>query len=505
VTTDRSTGAIAGVLATAVGLGIAELAAGAVPTGRSPVVAVADGVIHAGPPSWERAVIRALGTNDKPVLVVVVLVVVVALGALAGACATSRPLLTRAIVAGAAVVGVVAALAEEDASWVHAVPPVLGGLATLWTLTLLTRAAGGPTSSPLSPAGADRRRFLVAGTAAASLAAIAAASGRALQGRVNAAASRNAVVLPKPANPLPPIPAGAELHVPGLSPFVTPNADFYRIDTSIVIPQVETAGWTLRIDGLVDHARTYTYEQLLARPLVEADVTLACVSNELGGNLIGNARWLGVPLQELLDEAGVQQRADQVVGVSVDGFTTGFPVAALDGRAALVAVGMNGEPLPLRHGFPARLVVAGLYGYVSATKWLTRIRLTRFDELASYWVQRGWAPKGPIKLESRIDTPQRPVAAGPVPVAGVAWAQGRGVRRVEVRVDDGQWHEAELADIVGVDTWRQWRWTWDAKPGTHRLTVRATANDGEVQTRDQAAPFPDGATGWHTIGVRVNG
>jgi DMSO/TMAO reductase YedYZ molybdopterin-dependent catalytic subunit len=494
------------VLAAAVGLGVAELVAGAVPTGRSPVVAVADRVIHLGPPSWERAVIRTLGTNDKPALVVVVLVAVLLLGAVAGMWATRRPLASRAIIAAAAIAGALSAMVEPDASWVDALPPVAGGLATVWTLALLVRATGDETSSPLSPQGADRRRFLVAGSAATAVAAIAGASGRALQGRVNAAASRRMVRLPSPAAPLPAVPRGADLRLPGLTPFVTPNADFYRIDVNLIVPQVETAGWTLRIDGMVDHPRTYTFEQLLARPLVEADVTLTCVSNEVGGGLAGNARWLGVPLRELLEEAGPTARADQVVGRAVDGFTTGMPLAAaLDGRDALVAVGMNGAPLPLRHGFPARLVVAGLYGYVSATKWLRQIELTRFDAYDPYWIQRGWASKGPIKLASRIDTPTGTVTTGQVPVAGVAWAQGRGIRGVEVKVNDGAWHDAELAAADGVDTWRQWRWDWAAKPGRHQLTVRATANDGEVQTGDQAPPFPDGATGWHTVGVRVKG
>jgi DMSO/TMAO reductase YedYZ molybdopterin-dependent catalytic subunit len=500
VATDRGTGALAGVVAGAVGLGVAELVAGAVPTGRSPVVAVADGVIHLGPPSWERAVIDALGTNDKPFLVVVILLVLVALGALAGIWARRWPSASRGIVLGSALVGVWASLAEEDASWVHALAPVAGGLATVWTLDLLTRATP-TTASPLPPGGADRRRFLLGGSAA--VAVIGGTTGRLLQGRMNAAASRRAVVLPKAATTLPPPAGGTDFAVEGLSPFTTPNASFYRIDTALLVPQVETEGWTLRVDGLVDHPREYTYEQLLRRPLVEVDVTLTCVSNEVGGSLVGNARWLGVPLGELLDEAGVQARADQVVGRSVDGFTAGFPVGVLDGRDAVVALGMNGEALPLRHGFPARLVVAGLYGYVSATKWLKEIELTTFEDDQAYWIQRGWAREGPIKVASRIDTPRRDVAAGPVPVAGVAWAPGRGIRRVEVRVDEGRWHEAELADAVGVDTWRQWRWTWDAPPGRHRLQVRATAGDGEVQTSDEAPPFPDGATGWHTVGVRV--
>jgi DMSO/TMAO reductase YedYZ molybdopterin-dependent catalytic subunit len=313
------------------------------------------------------------------------------------------------------------------------------------------------------------------------------------------------VVLPRAAEPLPPVPAGAEVGLPGLAPWITPNADFYRIDTALVVPQVETDGWRLRIDGMVQHPVELSYQELLDRPLVEADVTLMCVSNEVGGGLIGNARWLGVPLAPLLEEAGPRSDADQVVGRSVDGFTTGFPLrAALDGRDALIAVGMNGEPLPLRHGFPARLVVAGLYGYVSATKWLRRIEVTRFDRYDPYWIQRGWARMGPVKVGARIDTPRSQVAAGTVGVGGVAWAQGRGVERVEVRVDDGRWHDARLGEAVGNDTWRQWRWDWKAARGDHELAVRATTADGEVQTDEQQLPFPDGATGWHTVRMRVS-
>jgi sulfite oxidase len=238
--------------------------------------------------------------------------------------------------------------------------------------------------------------------------------------------------------------------------------------------------------------------------LVEADITLTCVSNEVGGPLVGNARWLGVPLKELLDEAGVHPDADQVIGRSVDGFTVGFPVeAALDGRDALVAVGMNGEPLPVRHGFPARLVVPGLYGYVSATKWLKEIELSRFDQFDAYWIRLNWALPAPIKVQSRIDTPRSQAKAGKIDVAGVAWAQGRGVTAVEVRVDDGLWQLADLAEEFGKAAWRQWRWRWDATPGRHELRVRATAGDGEVQTGLTAQPFPAGASGWHTRSIRV--
>jgi DMSO/TMAO reductase YedYZ molybdopterin-dependent catalytic subunit len=499
----RRVGPLIGVLAASVGLAAAELVAGIVPTGRSPVVAVGDAVIRLSPGSVERWAIRTLGTRDKPALVLGVLVVTLLLGAIAGRVPGSVGV---AIVGAASVAGAWAALVEEDASWVHALPPLLGGVAAVVTLRMLWRAASDGRDAPLGVSAAGRRRLLLAGTAAGSVAAVAATTGRLLQGRVDASASRRAVVLPRPAEPLPGVGAGADLGVPGVPPFVTPIDDFYRIDVSLVVPQVETDGWTLRVDGLVDRPLSLTYEELLDRPLVEADVTLVCVSNEVGGRLIGNARWLGVPLASLLSEAGVRRdRADQVVGRAVDGFTAGFPLkAALDGRDALVAVGMNGEPLPLRHGFPARLVVGGLYGYVSATKWLSSIEVTRFDAYDPYWIQRGWARMGPVKVSSRIDTPRSTVGAGPVPVGGVAWAQGRGVGRVEVRVDeDGRWHDAELGAAVGDDTWRQWRWTWPARRGRHRLTVRATTLDGEVQTRDISPPFPSGATGWHSVDVRV--
>jgi DMSO/TMAO reductase YedYZ molybdopterin-dependent catalytic subunit len=492
------------VVAGAVGLGVAELIAGIGPTGRSPVVAVADGIIRTAPGSWERRAIDIFGTNDKPALVIILLVVLTLLSAAAGVIARRSMTASRVIVALGAVVGAWAGVSERDASWVHALPPILGGIATAWTLTLLLTDRA-PADRPLTPVGADRRRLLVGGSIAASVAAVTGVSGRLLQGRVDASASRRAVVLPKAAKPLPAVSASADLGVPGASPYITPNESFYRIDTALLVPQVETDGWQLRIDGLVDRPHTYTYEDLLERDLIEADVTLTCVSNEVGDDLLGNARWLGVSLPDLLAEAGPKKGAEQIVGRSVDGFTVGFPLEnALDGRHALVAVGMNGEPLPLRHGFPARLVVAGLYGYVSATKWLTQIELTRWDAYDAYWIQRGWSKTGRIKVQSRIDTPRRRAASGKVPVAGVAWAQGRGITRVEVRVDEGRWHDATLADVTSVETWRLWRWDWDASPGKHTLQVRATAGDGEVQPEELLDIYPDGAEGWHTVSVSVS-
>jgi DMSO/TMAO reductase YedYZ molybdopterin-dependent catalytic subunit len=278
------------------------------------------------------------------------------------------------------------------------------------------------------------------------------------------------------------------------------------VDTAIFPPAVETDGWRLRIHGLVDRELSLDYRELLSRPLIERDITLTCVSNEVGGELVGNARWIGAPLRDLLQEAGVRPGADQIVSTSVDGFTAGTPTAiALDGRDAILAVGMNGEPLPLAHGFPVRMVVPGLYGYVSATKWLVDIELSRFGDITPYWVRQGWAPRAPIKTESRIDTPRAGASLPPgrVAVAGVAWAQHRGIEAVEIRVDDEPWSEATLAAQDTVDTWRQWLYRWQATPGPHTLQVRATDGTGVVQTGQRVPPFPDGATGYHTIAVTV--
>ncbi|RLP92936.1 molybdopterin-binding oxidoreductase [Micromonospora sp. BL4] len=352
----------------------------------------------------------------------------------------------------------------------------------------------------------SRRRFLTSAGVLLGTATVAGLGGRWLAGRRGVSAAREAIRLPAPAVPAPALPAGADLSMAQLAPYVTPNFGFYRIDTALVVPQVDPATWRLRIHGRVRTERTYSYADLLARPLVERYITLACVSNEVGGDLIGNARWLGVPLRELLDEVEPEEDADQVVGRSVDGWTCGTPTAALrDGRDALLAIGMNGEPLPVEHGFPVRVVVPGLYGYVSACKWVTELELTRFADFDAYWVPRGWSVEGPIKTQSRIDAPRarNRLTTGPVTVAGVAWAQHRGIRRVEVRVDGGPWQEAELAPTVSVDTWVQWSWRWDATPGEHRLQVRATDATGATQTERKQGVVPDGATGLHTVTVTV--
>jgi DMSO/TMAO reductase YedYZ molybdopterin-dependent catalytic subunit len=352
---------------------------------------------------------------------------------------------------------------------------------------------------------ADRRAFLAVTAAAAAGAALAAAGGRRLRSRFSAAESRAGIRLPAAARPLGPIPEGVEVGVAGMTPFVTSNADFYRVDTALVTPQVRAEDWALRVTGMVDRPFEITYDQLLERDLVEADITMTCVSNLVGGDLVGTARWLGVLARGLLDEAGVRRGADQLVGRSTDGYTCGFPIEAAYDRNCLVAVGMNGEPLPIRHGFPARLVTPGLYGYIGSTKWLTELEVTTFDAFDQYWVRRGYADRAPIKTMARIDTPGglRPIPPGPTMVAGVAWAQTRGIDAVEVRVDDGDFVPAELADALNGETWRQWRFAWDATPGRHTLVVRATDGTGEVQTEERTDVVPDGASGWMSLIVLV--
>jgi DMSO/TMAO reductase YedYZ molybdopterin-dependent catalytic subunit len=388
-----------------------------------------------------------------------------------------------------------------DAAVVTAVAAAVGVASLRWLLRLGSSA----------PADQARRQVLRGVGATLVVAALAAGTGRVLLTRARSlVAGRDDVALPRPREAAPPPPAAASLEVEGISPVVTPNDAFYRIDTALAVPRVDLASWRLTVGGMVDRPLELTYDDLLALPMVERYITLSCVSNRVGGDLVGNALWLGVPLRTLLERAGVPPGAEQVVGRSSynSNFTVGFPVsAAFDGREALVAVGMNGEPLPLDHGFPARLVVAGLYGYVSATKWLSEIELTTWDGFDAYWVPRGWAKEAPIKTQSRIDTPRAGARLRPglVAVAGVAWAPHRGISQVEVSVDEGPWQPARLSEPLSDDAWRQWVLDWDATPGRHRLQVRATDGEGVVQDGTPRPPAPDGATGWHTITVQVEG
>jgi DMSO/TMAO reductase YedYZ molybdopterin-dependent catalytic subunit len=352
-----------------------------------------------------------------------------------------------------------------------------------------------------------RRTFLVASGATLAAAAAAEYGGRYLATRKNVSVAQAAVRFPRPAVPAPPLPAGAGLKVPGISPFITPNSSFYRVDTALVLPEVAPSTWQLRIHGMVDKEITVSFDELLRRPLIEDYITLTCVSNPVSGPYIGNAKWLGASLSSLLREAGIQSGASQLLCTSVDGFTSGTPVqVVMDGRDALVAVAMNGTALPVEHGFPARLVVPGLYGYVSATKWVTDIEVTTFADATAYWVQEGWAQQGPIKTESRIDVPASGsvVAPGRTAIAGVAWAQHKGIEAVEVKVDSGPWREATLAAVPDLDTWRQWVYEWDATPGNHTIQARATDKTGYTQTAVQEPTAPSGATGYPLNTVSVS-
>ena len=355
------------------------------------------------------------------------------------------------------------------------------------------------------PAGFDRRRFL---QAAGAVGAVAALGGGVRQtfGGSAAASARADIRLPKPGTPAPALASGTSLDVPGISPFLTSNKDFYRVDTALSVPDVPIDGYTLRLHGLVDRKLELTYEDLLERRMIERRITLTCVSNPVGGRYLGNATWLGVPVRDLLEEAGVRSGADAVKSTSADDMTIGTPLQALNDpeRDALIAVAMNGEPLPLEHGFPVRMVVPGLYGYVSATKWLVDLEVTRFADFKAYWSTRGYSVKAPIKTSSRIDVPRSfaKVKSGDrVPVAGVAWSQDRGITAVEVRVDGGRWQEAELAEQDNIDTWRQWVWMWEPTGGNHTLEVRATDETGATQTDKRVPIAPNGSTGWHSVNV----
>ena len=530
-TTARPTGTrglarLAGVASAGVALGVGELLSATGNPGQSLVGSVGGEVIDQAPGSLVRAGIDSLGTADKPVLVTTIVVVCLGLGALVGPAARRRPWVGPVAFGTVALLGMLAGLrdplADDAVTVLAALSAAVSGSVTL---SLLLRrlpddapvpAATGAAPIPQPGRGvADRRAFLTWTGTAGAVGVAAAVGGRALAGRPRPGTTSVDVVLPQPTATLPgvagtpttTIPQG--LTVEGISPLITPTADFYRIDTALTLPRPDLDGWRLRLDGEVDSPFALSFDELLAMPQVEAPITIACVSNKVGGDLVGTAVWQGVPLADLLERAGVRRgpEAEQIVGRSLDGFTVGFPTAAaLDGRTALVAVGMNGEPLPREHGFPARLIVEGLYGYVSATKWLSSIELRGWDYDA-YWIPLGWSKEGPIKTQSRIDVPRSgtSVEAGPIGVAGVAWAPGRGIRAVEVQVDDGDWQPAELGPEISDGTWRQWQWTWDAEPGGHTLRVRATDGTGEVQTSEVAPPEPDGATGWHSRKVTVKG
>ncbi|HEU4677053.1 MAG TPA: molybdopterin-dependent oxidoreductase [Motilibacteraceae bacterium] len=493
----------AGVVAGAAGLGTAQAVAWAVNGATSPVVAVAGTVRDLTPGGLANFLVHAVKHLDKPLLVSGTVLGVLVLGGVAGWLARFHRLLPDLVFLVLAALGV-GALAQQGAATEASVIALLVGLGTMAVVRRFLGDLPGvrvPAAGAASVAGPGRRAFVLNSLAVLVASGLVAAGGRALGGGHRAVEeARRLLRLPVRRGR---VPAGADVGVPGIVPWRTSGAGFYVVATALSPPAIRPSDWQLRIHGTVDRPVTVSYEELVGRELVEDWVTLCCVSNEVGGDLIGNAFWSGVPVRELLAEAGVRPGADAVKQTSADGWTCGTPLAALTDphRNALLAIAMNGRPLPIEHGFPVRMVVPGLYGYVSATKWLVDLEVTRFDRFTAYWTERGWSEKGPVKTESRIDVP-RPgatVPAGRIRVGGIAWAQHTGIERVEFQVDGGPWQRASLGRVPSVDTWVQWAGTASLRPGSHRVVVRATDRSGYTQTSARAGVVPDGATGWDAV------
>lgn len=537
---------LAGAVSAAVALGVGELPSALGGEATSLVSVVASRFIDGFAASLKDIAVALFGANDKIALIVGIVVVGVLAGFLLGRLALRNFGWAVAGFGAFGAVGLWAGISDPQASAGGTVAGVVVGVGLgLITLAALLRlakglpvlpdladdAAGPPgrlrsastvTGVPVEPPTAEvaaatlsptndprittasRRAFLVASGTAVAGAGAAAIVSRRLRSTNVVEAARAEIELPTASTVAPAPSTGFDL--PGLSPVITPNEDFYRIDTAIVVPQVDVDDWTLTINGAVDNELTFTYDDLLSRDLVERPVTIACVSNEVGGGLVGTAVWQGIPLTELLDEAGVQPGGTQIMGRSVDGFRAGFPTElAYDGRTALLAVGMNGEPLPARSGFPARLIISGIYGYVSATKWLSEIQLTDWETDHGYWIPRGWSKEGPIKVTSRIDVPKRrdELRAGTIPIGGIAFSPNKGIAAVDVRIDGGEWQPATLGESTNDDVWVQWRYDWPATAGNHVIESRATTKDGDVQIEQPSPVAPDGATGFHRVLVDV--
>lgn len=515
------------MVALALGLGVAELVAGAMGRTTTPFVAVGEAFIDLVPPWLKDLAVEWFGIADKTVLLGGMAVVFVAGSAAVGMLLATSRRVGLAVTAVLLAVVVLAVWSRPDTTTIDVVPTVVGALAAIVALNALVRRAeaveaenvarrvsvtaaaraaapSAAAADPVTRAGSrsGRRSFLVGAAVTGGLAVASAGLGRWFGARRTGVEASREGLADQVGFPDAAPPPGADLGVAPTDPWRTPNPDFYRIDTALSVPLVRAEDWRLRIHGMVEREVTLSYADLVDLGLVDRWVTLTCVSNEVGGGLAGNALWTGVPIADVLALAGPSPDADAIRSTSDDGWNAGTPLDVLtDGRDALLAVGMNGAPLPVEHGFPVRMVVPGLYGYVSATKWVVDLEVTRFDAFEAYWTTRGWSERGPVKVASRIDVPRRGdrIESGPVTVAGVAWAQHRGIAAVEVRLDAGPWQQAELGGVPSTDTWVQWRWDADATSGTHQVEVRATTSDGEVQTSDIAPPAPDGATGWHRV------
>ncbi len=492
--------ALAGVLAGAAGVVLSEAAASALRAETSPVEAVAAAVRDFTPGPIALFLIHLVGAADKPLLLGGTAVILLAICGYAASWIRRFPLVPDLVFVALAGVGLLAILRVPRPGIGSSLALVIGFVTWIIALRLLTAPLLGEVPGEDAP-DSRRRDFLIRSGGVVALVGVLAIAGRiAGSGRANVEQARRLLRLPVKRGEAPP---GASLEVPGIEPWRTPNKDFYQIHTTLAPPSISPPDWQLRIHGMVDREVTLTYQDLIDRQLTEAWVTLCCVSNEVGGDLIGNAWWSGVLVREVLAEAGVQPGANAVLQTSHDGWNCGTPLAALtDDRNAMLAVAMNGSPLPVEHGFPVRMVVPGLYGYVSATKWLVDLEVTRFDKVDAYWTVRGWSEEGPVKTQSRIDVPRdgAQVPAGRVRIGGSAWAQHTGIERVEYQLDGAGWEDAQLGTVPHADTWVQWSATVEVEPGGHLLAVRATDASGYTQTSVRTDVVPDGATGWHSIG-----
>jgi DMSO/TMAO reductase YedYZ molybdopterin-dependent catalytic subunit len=503
-------GAIAGFLAAASGVAVGTAVAAPLQGVPSPIESVGNRAIDYAPPFLKEFAVKQFGTADKPVLIGGVVATLALFAIVAGIIGRRRPRVALGAVAILGVIAIAAAAIDRTSTASRVltlVPSVVTLLVSLGAmLVLLANLRAREEAAAAHPLGLGRRGFLKASLGVTALVVIGGAVGQVF-GAAAAAASRAGIRLPRAAKPASAVPAGAQVDVEGVSPYITPNRDFYRVDTALSIPDVPAEGWSLRIHGMVDKELNLSFRDLMDMPLEEHRVTLTCVSNEVGGPYVGNAVWLGVRTATLLEMAGVQDGADAIKSTSADRWTAGTPLQAVtDDRTSMVAIGMNGQPLPLAHGFPARLVVPGLYGFVSATKWLTDIEVTRFADFKGYWTTRGYTALAPIKFSSRIDVPKsfQAFPKESVRMGGVAWAQTVGIAKVELSIDKGDWFEAELADEDTVETWRQWSYQWDdATTGIHTVQVRATTKDGTTQTSDRAPIRPNGTTGWQSVQFRV--
>lgn len=496
-------GQVIGIVASLTGLAFSELVAQFNKSWHNPIISIGNRIIDHVPNFVKELVIRTVGVNDKTFLLFSIFIIVLILSAIAGRrFAFGNKKSGSAIIIAMSSIAAIASLFDAKANIFSLLPTISAGFITIF---VMQKHAAKSEYSDLIGTDLSKRETLKFVGLVSIFALAATGFGRVLRDQASVQIQRIKVVLPKPLKFLPKPKLDPATEIPGLSALITPNSQFYRIDTSLSIPNISLDTWRLTIDGMVATPREFTYKELTSRPVFELDDTIACVSNEIGGNLVGNARWLGIRLDDLIQEVMPTAKADQVMGYSVDGFSAGFPLAALDGRDAMIAIGMNGESLPAKHGFPARIIVPGLYGYVSATKWLSRIELTRFDTKQGYWIPRGWSAQGPIKTSSRIDTPKNGwrIESGKNVIAGVAWAPTRGISRVEVRVEGAKWMDAILGPELANTTWRQWWLEWNAEPGNQAISVRATDGMGETQSEKEVSVSPNGAEGWHTITVSV--